>query len=298
MRSHLRRVLPSSSIRFAQMLRHQWKLFITRRVFELAGNSPEWLDKKMFPILQQKHTAHPDYRFDSETFLKRGKERSQALLALLKPQKERVETFLELGCCDAMVSYSLQHHKKRATAVDLKLDRVDPRAVEAGVCLRTMDATKLDFPEALFDCVFSYNSFEHFNPPELVLKEACRVVRPGGFIYLSFGPLYFSPFGLHSWPAITIPYCHLLFQKEILKTYLDRNKLWALDFDEMNGYSLEQYRSLWTSYANSLRTVFYREMQEFQYLDFIRKYPSCFKSKTGHFDNLIVSGIEVLFQKK
>ena len=74
-----------------------------------------------------------------------------------------------------------------------------------------MDAANMQFEDETFDFVFSYDAFEHFASPENVLLEAIRVVRKRGYIYLEFGPLYYSPYGEHAYRSITVPYCQFLF---------------------------------------------------------------------------------------
>ena len=160
-----------------------------------------------------------------------------------------------------------------------------------------MDATKLGFDDETFDFVFSFAAFEHFSHPDLVLKEAARVVRKNGYIYLSFGPLYMSAFGEHAYRSITVPYCQFLFEKGVINDFTKQKGLSPIDFDSCNGWSVEHYRALWDRQSARLRKLKYEEGYELAHLDLIRKYPSCFKSKTGYFENLVVSWIVALFQK-
>jgi ubiquinone/menaquinone biosynthesis C-methylase UbiE len=50
--------------------------------------------------------------------------------------------------------------------------------------LRVMDAGKLDYPDAAFDCVVGQFVITLVDDPERVLSECARVVRPGGQIIL------------------------------------------------------------------------------------------------------------------
>lgn len=50
---------------------------------------------------------------------------------------------------------------------------------------QVMDATRLAFPDASFDRVFSIESAFHFRPRSAFLREARRVLRPGGRLILS-----------------------------------------------------------------------------------------------------------------
>jgi SAM-dependent methyltransferase len=59
-----------------------------------------------------------------------------------------------------------------------------------------MDASKMSFPDATFDLVYSFSVFEHLPDPKAVLREAIRVLRPGGLASISLH-LYTSEGGCH-----------------------------------------------------------------------------------------------------
>jgi SAM-dependent methyltransferase len=63
---------------------------------------------------------------------------------------------------------------------------------------RVIDAVgeKIPFPDATFDIVYSNNVLEHTSDPALVLKEAFRVLKPGGTLYFEI-PNYLSYFEGH-----------------------------------------------------------------------------------------------------
>lgn len=59
-----------------------------------------------------------------------------------------------------------------------------------------MDATKMDFEDASFDFVYSFNVFEHLPEPVQVLSEIKRILKPGGCVVNHFH-LYTSDSGGH-----------------------------------------------------------------------------------------------------
>lgn len=71
----------------------------------------------------------------------------------------------------------------RELARQLKVPSIAPLRVEQ------MDATKLGYPDASFDFVYSFDVFEHFPEPGPALREAARVLKPGGVCYTSLHPI-------------------------------------------------------------------------------------------------------------
>lgn len=134
------------------------------------------------------------------------------LWALIK-QKD-YNRFLELGSGRGTTSMYLSFHgKEDITMVDLsetafeiakenfeKNDFKIPAFVIADVC-----KTKLS--EAKYDCIYNIGLLEHFVDPEPVLKEAFRLLKPGGMIFMVIVPtvpylrsivvrLLFNPFSV------------------------------------------------------------------------------------------------------
>lgn len=261
-----------------------------------------WLDREQLELL---HREYPPLSGKISNHIKnsekRAKKRAENILSFVYNSfSGELQNFLELGCGDAMTSCFLQDRGKTTTAIDIYSGSFNDRAVNEGVTLLEMDAASLQFEDESFDFIFSYDGFEHFLEPELVLREAIRVLKPGGYIYLQFEPLYMSPFGLHAWEVINIPYCHLLFPRELLQDFIgESGRTFFQNIDQgLNQWSLEQFRSLWRCYSSQLKTCKYYEGCDANHLNIINKYPSVFTSKTKEFDNLICDRIEVLFQKK
>jgi SAM-dependent methyltransferase len=268
-----------------------------RRIFERTSPvNPQWLGLGELERLDKEYPPGSDYGSDEASLEKRGQERAEEILQLL-PGGGEFMRFLELGCRDGMVSYSLERRGKHAWGIDVTAAGFDGRALRGGASLSRMDAVNLAFDESSFDCVFSYNSFEHFKRPDAVLDEAIRVLRPGGYVYLDFGPLYMSPLGLHIFRQIGVPYAQLLFRKETLTEFARMNRT-TINMEDANGWLLEDYRNLWERCGRRLRKIRCEEVWDFTYLDIVARYPGCFSGKVKSFDDLTASYIKVLFKKR
>lgn len=291
-----RLLLPRCAVPPTRRWHARWATRAARRAFEAAPRQPEWLEAAELDRLQRDYPHRTSYRYDPSSLERRGDERAQEALGRL-PSSTTVRSALELGCGDGMVSRRLAAAGIDAVAVDRSPELFDERARRDGVDLVAADATRLPFADERFDLVLSYNAFEHFPDPEAVLLEAARVVRPGGFVYLHFGPLYMSPLGLHAYRAITVPYCQLLFSREALESYAEREQLGPVPFDEVNGWTLERFRALWARHSEALLPRVYEEIPHIYGVELIERHPSCFRSKTSEFANLTTGTIEALFER-
>ncbi|HEY4499793.1 MAG TPA: class I SAM-dependent methyltransferase [Candidatus Paceibacterota bacterium] len=298
----VKKVVPSTVIQRMHFIRKEidvrWKTRKAKTLFQKTNGVPVWLDKDMLEKLQQKYPIKPaTYRYDPESLVIRGKERAYQVLNLLKlksDQPEKIVKFLELGCGDGMASCILQLAGKKVIASDVQNNNFDTRAVRAGVEFKTLDVHNLELESSSLDCIFSYNAFEHFDQPTTALREMIRVVKPNGFIYLNFGPLYMAPKGMHAYRVVSIPYCQMLFPRETLQEYFLEKKA---SLTPVNGYTVQQYRDIWNAHSHRLKRLVYFEEYIASGLELIEQFPSCFKHKTDYFDNLLVTSIEVLFRK-
>ncbi len=259
---------------------------------------PAHLPAEMLDELQRMYPPQSKYGYTAEVTAKRGISRAEYILRISAKYGIECRQFLELACGDGMVCATLNRDDRRATGIDLKLFDLDQTALHTGAIFLQMDAERMSIADSSMDCVFSFNSFEHFMNPEKVLSEAMRVIRPGGILYLDFGPVYFSPSGLHAYRSITVPYCQILFSEDTIHSYILNNGLRPIDNECLNRYSIEQYRNLWAVFNSVADTLLYNERIDISYLDLIRTYASCFKNTKHDFDNFIISSIEILLQKK
>lgn len=110
---------------------------------------------------------------------------------------------LDVGCSQGIATVLLARAGRRVVGVDneppalefcrRRLSSEKP-AVQRRVTLVQADGTELPYPEASFDCVLLGEVLEHQVEPERLLREARRVVRPGGRVIVT------TPYGRHPHP--------------------------------------------------------------------------------------------------
>jgi SAM-dependent methyltransferase len=115
---------------------------------------------------------------------------------------------------------------------------VDPMATQSTVANhRVLCAGAEEIPVAdnSFDLAFSCCAFEHIPDLPSVLKEASRVLRPGGVLFSQFSPIWSSWSGNHVWvrgigdetPSLTFsdgalpPWAHLLWDRKDLAAFVE-----------------------------------------------------------------------------
>lgn len=70
-----------------------------------------------------------------------------------------------------------------------------------------MNAASMDLPDGCMDILISRSAMEHIKPIDKALEEFCRVLRPGGIMYLLIDPYYWVR-GCHKRGVIDIPFAH------------------------------------------------------------------------------------------
>jgi len=128
---------------------------------------------------------------------------------------------VDIGCGPGdQVRGVLQAGASKAIGVALQpiyLDIARRHAQEAGVGDRAhFVASTTAVPAQAADVVFSQNSFEHFRDPTTILDEAARILRPGGVCFITFGPPWWHPHGVHMHFMIRRPWVHAFFSERTI----------------------------------------------------------------------------------
>jgi SAM-dependent methyltransferase len=110
--------------------------------------------------------------------------RTRALEAVLKRHTARHDlTILDIGCGAG----NMYHHLSRYGDVIGVENHPAPVKVgqERGYDIRLGEANRLEFPEGTFDLVTALDVIEHNEDDAAILREAYRVLKPGGLALIS-----------------------------------------------------------------------------------------------------------------
>lgn len=97
------------------------------------------------------------------------------------------------------------------------------------------------------DVIFSLDAFEHYDSPDAILKHMRTLLKPGGRVFICFGPPWLHPHGGHLFSIF--PWSHLLFtEKAQIRWRSDFKSDGATRFNEVDGglnqMTIRQFRQL------------------------------------------------------
>ena len=129
-------------------------------------------------------------------------------------------TVVDFGCGTGGDAIEMaQRGAARVIGVDDRqkvLDEAVDKAKRAGVADRCLFTRNLHHRA---DVVVSLDGFEHYSDPAGCLRVMHGMLRPGGRLFVAFGPTWFHPLGGHSFSAF--PWAHLLFTEKALLEWLE-----------------------------------------------------------------------------
>ena len=194
------------------------------------------------------------------------------------------------GAFGSLLSEKFQRNGER-----FPLDRVE---------FLSADAQRLPFRDDWFDFCFSQNAFEHIPDPELALREAARVTRPGGYIYLMFDPVWTADSGSHFLHRIGEPWFQLIAQDDEIADRMRANDAEESEIHSfrhhMNRKPITYYRQLFPRVLDELgaRAVIHHEWSgcvDSSYTDHPNLDRASEKQGLSR-DDLLVRGLRYLIQ--
>jgi SAM-dependent methyltransferase len=118
--------------------------------------------------------------------------------------------------------------------VDIREDVLNiarQKAAAAGVQDRCSFGTSA---AELADVIVSLDAFEHFGHPDEILRIMRGLLKPGGEVWVSFGPTWYHPMGGHLFSVF--PWAHLVFsEKALIRWRSDFKSDGATKFSETAG---------------------------------------------------------------
>lgn len=116
----------------------------------------------------------------------------------------------------------------------------------------TADAMNLPYRDNLFDLVVSNNVFEHIPEPNIALKEALRVTKPGGIIYIKFDPVWTADTGGHFHHFVNEPWAHLIHSPEKYRSMMAES---GADTATVNEFPSAMNKKPVTYYRNNFPEI-------------------------------------------
>ena len=251
-----------------------------------------------FANLQAAYQPLPEYGYDSLSIYRRASNRSCELLAISSLSQPDLRG-LDLGAGDGMLSVLLNAFGHSMTLCDVDDWRV---ATAKSLDFKQADCCgQMPLESEDYDFVVSYNAFEHFPDPEAALKEILRTLRPGGLMFFQFNPLYCSPWGLHAYRSLHMPYPQFLFSKSFVDERLKDLGISDLgsqrdELQYLNKWRPSQYESLWRTSAAKLVTLTWHINSD--HIEMVQKYPEAFQGRNLVYDDLIRAGTTVVLEKQ
>ncbi|MEM7808879.1 MAG: class I SAM-dependent methyltransferase [Planctomycetota bacterium] len=247
----------------------------------VVDRSNDWLEDDEFPKLGREFPIRR-----TVTTPGRVEQRNDAVGRAVSARLEESErVVLEVGGGLGDTAWVLAEQGRSMTSLDLRQE-ICQGARQAGVEGILGDALDLPFDDNAFDAAYSIDAFEHIPDPGKALAEMIRVVRPGGTVHLSFGPLYNSPWGLHAYREIGVPHCQHLWSKSQFSRHICNPDSWGLNY-----LSIGAYRKAFAVSDRDVALTEYREEGEYVGLDLICRHASCFAKTSRDLSDFTVSKI-------
>ena len=144
---------------------------------------------------------------------------------------------LDIGCGKMPYKNYILEHSSVSTYIGLDIEtaKIYDKQVKPDY---TWDGIKMPFENASFDCAFGTEVLEHCPQPEIVLKEVCRVLKPGGAFFFTV------PF---LWNLHEVPHDEYRYTPFSLERHLRNSGFTNININATGGWhaSMAQMLGLW-----------------------------------------------------
>lgn len=164
------------------------------------------------------------------------------------------ENFAKVYCAD-IIDYSALYEGMFTKLIGEKYQRNGFQIDLQKVAFIQSDAMNLIFRDDLFDCCVTFNAFEHIPNPQLALSEVIRTLKPSGYAFITFDPIWTCDTGSHFFHRVPEPWAHLVLSNEQFHNAMKSNGASVheqIEFDSaMNRWRLSQFNSAFEAIRDS-----------------------------------------------
>lgn len=253
-----------------------------------------------FTRLQATYPPRPPYGYSELDLFRRAADRATAIIDLKARYGVSGET-LEFGAGDGSLGALLGAFGHACLSCD-SIDWRMPYARHLPFCHGDI-CVGLPLAPGRFAMICSFNVIEHLADPAKALGEATRLVTPGGILYFDFGPAYCSPWGLHAYRTLNMPYPQFLFAEEFWQrtlrethNFAEEKRIEHIAVASLNRWRCAAYHALWRDPALELLAI--ETQRDTRHLGLVLEYPECFCGRNLSIDDLVTDRITVILRKR
>ncbi|CEG61176.1 bifunctional 2-polyprenyl-6-hydroxyphenol methylase/3-demethylubiquinol 3-O-methyltransferase UbiG [Legionella micdadei] len=95
---------------------------------------------------------------------------------------------LDVGCGGGILCEGMAAKKARVTGLDVEaeaLQAAKAHAITSGLAINYVCSPVEDYDDGVFDAVTCMEMLEHVSDPQLVINHCARLLKPGGYLFLS-----------------------------------------------------------------------------------------------------------------
>lgn len=265
-----------------------------------AKRKPQPISFERARNLHGRYPSRDGYKYDTASKEGRAAARIEELAGHV--DLAAVKDVAEVGAGDGRLALRLRGRGLRPLILDTA-DWRDDDVREAGVPFHPLRGSgDYPLPDASVDLVVSYNTVEHIPDPAEAVREMVRITRPGGRVYLSFSPIYNSPFGLHAYRTFYAPYPQFLLRGEDLERFVGLNGINDLGrvrdaFQFVNEWGAAAYRALVIGLADAECERF-DAGRDLEHLGLVYRHLPSFWGRGLTFDELTTDSIRIVLRKR